>query len=120
MPTELDRQRRRLARVREAALIRVERDRAEYDSIIDRLARAERERTQAASIVADADVIAAMDPNGATMKLGGIIVNLMESTGYSEYALIGNVQGKLRRMRGAGLVELVKGSGAGWRIPRDV
>lgn len=82
----------------------------------ERLAKAQRDRAEAAHAITDADVIAAMDPNGATMKLRAIVAHLKDKTGYSEYALGSNVQNVLTRMRRAGRVELVKGPGSGWRI----
>lgn len=84
--------------------------------VSERLAQAERDRANAAFAITQELILGAMDPNGATMKLCAIIAYLHDQTGYSEYALSGNVQNKLRHMRRAGLVELTKGPGAGWRI----
>ena len=89
-------------------------------AISERMAASERDRASAATAVTDADILTAMDPNGATLKLGAIVAELKARTGYSEYALFGNVQNKLRRMRKAGRVELTKGPGSGWRIVKRV
>jgi lambda repressor-like predicted transcriptional regulator len=86
------------------------------DTIADRMAKANQDRRSAAISVTEADILAAMDPNGATIKLCEIVAELSNRTGYSEYALYSNVQNKLRRMRKAGSVELTKGAGSGWRI----
>lgn len=84
--------------------------------ISERIAESERLRAEAAFKITENVILAAMDPNGATMKLGEIVAQLTAQTGYTEYQLASNVQNKLRRMRKAGRVELTKGVGAGWRV----
>lgn len=84
--------------------------------LAERLAQAHAERERAAYAITESDILEAMDPNGATLKLGAIIAGLKDLTGFSEYALTANVQNKLRRMRKAGRVELAKGPGGGWRV----
>lgn len=65
--------------------------------------------------VTDEQVLAALDPNGATMKLGAIAVQVGQQIGFSESAVYRDVEAVLRRLRKAGTVELVKGYRAGYR-----
>jgi hypothetical protein len=87
-------------------------------SIAQRIAAAEKERADVASSLSEDAILAAMDPNGATMDLDAIIQELRDRTGHSKYVLSTNVQNKLRHMRKAGRVEFTKGPGSGWRSTR--
>jgi hypothetical protein len=62
-------------------------------------------------------VLAAMDPNGAVIKLWGIVEQCaIELSCDRPNALYRSVESTLRRLRAAGIVELVKGRGAGYRL----
>jgi hypothetical protein len=77
------------------------------------------ERAAAGFALTEAVVLDAMDPNGATLKLGAIVAMLKDSTGHSEYAIASHLQNKLRHMRKRGLVVLIKGAGSGWALTQN-
>lgn len=60
-------------------------------------------------------VLAAMDPNGATMKYGAIVAQLESNTGHSGHELYRWTDRILQAMKRDGRVELVKGYRGGWR-----
>lgn len=64
----------------------------------------------------DDQVLAAMDPNGATTKFGEIVTELESQLPYGGYVLYRAADRTLQRMKRGGKVELVKGAGAGWRL----
>lgn len=61
-------------------------------------------------------VLAAMDPNGATMKYGEIVAQLETMLRYDGTLLYRLADRVLQRMKRLGRVELVRGAGGGWRI----
>lgn len=64
----------------------------------------------------DDQVIAAMDPNGATMKYGEIVAVLAHYLKLPSHLLYRYADRRLQSMKASGRVELVKGKGGGWRI----
>lgn len=69
----------------------------------------------APSALTEEQVLAAMDPGGATMKYFEIVTQLEIDTGQSRGQLHRDVDRVLQRMKRAGRVEWVKGAGGGWR-----
>lgn len=67
----------------------------------------------------DEQVLAAMDPNGAVMKYGEIIAQLEITLGLHEKQLYRAADPVMRRMKRCGKIELIKGTGAGWRVIRQ-
>lgn len=66
----------------------------------------------------DAQVLAAMDPNGAPLKYGEIVAQLETALRHNGSELYRIADRVLQRMKRLGQVELVKGVGGGWRIPK--
>lgn len=73
-------------------------------------------------VISEAQVLAAMDPNGAVMKYGEIVGHIAGDVGVAPHVIYGEIGQILQRMRRAGSVALVRGRGrgAGWRrVLRD-
>lgn len=58
----------------------------------------------------------ALDPNGAVMKYGALVEQVADHIGVRGHTVYGKVGPILQRLKRDGLVELVKGPGAGWRL----
>lgn len=58
----------------------------------------------------------ALDPSGAVMKYGALVARVVHHTGVRRDIVYGEVGPILQRLKHEGLVELVKGPGAGWRL----
>lgn len=66
----------------------------------------------------DDQVLAVLDPSGATMKYGQIVAQLEAVLPYDGRQLYRAADRVLQRMKRLGKVKLVKGTGGGWRITR--
>lgn len=70
----------------------------------------------AVETLTDEHVLEAMDPNGATMKYGEIVGEIAVRLDLSGVDVYRTCDRRLQSMRRAGLVELIKGPGGGWRL----
>jgi len=64
----------------------------------------------------EADVVAALDPNGAPIKYGEIAAGVATATGMPGEEAYRKVDRILQRMKRDGRAVLVKGRGGGWRL----
>ena len=64
----------------------------------------------------DQHVLAAMDPNGATMRRGDLVAQIASDHYFSIYTVDSVLGAILQRMKRENAIDFVKGPGGGWRL----